>query len=68
MDDSLHYADLAVDLDTAGDQLGDLVDLDRFLAENLGGGYDVVLEPDHIHVEFDRAVGTYDSPQLGSAE
>ena len=57
MDGSLHYRDLAVDLDTAGDVHGHLWDLYGFLAINLAGGYDTIFERDHVHVEFDDRGG-----------
>lgn len=50
---SLHPADLAWDLDTAGDRPEDLALLARYLANRLPPGYDVVRESDHVHVEFD---------------
>ena len=50
---SLHPWDLAWDLDTVGDVPSDLKPLARFLAGHLPPGYDVVLESDHVHVEFD---------------
>lgn len=50
---SLHPADLAWDLDTNGDKVEDLKLLARYLANRLPAGYDVVIERDHVHVEFD---------------
>lgn len=50
---SLHAWDLAVDLDTDGDRLAQLLQLHGYLARNLSGEYDVVLEDDHVHVEWD---------------
>ena len=47
---SLHYKGLAVDLRTR-----DFTDeWARYLRNALGSGWDVVVEPDHIHVELDR--------------
>jgi len=46
---SLHYADLAVDLRRHNQ--GALVRAE--LRDKLGMDYDVVLEDDHIHVEYD---------------
>ena len=46
---SLHYAGCAVDLRFPPDNAAGLK---AALAEALGGDYDVVLEADHIHVEF----------------
>lgn len=50
---SLHPHDLAWDLDTDGDKPEHLPLLARYLANRLPAGYDVVLEVDHVHVEFD---------------
>ena len=50
---SLHPRDLAWDLDTAGDKPEDLPRLGRFLADRLPAGFEVVIEGDHVHVEFD---------------
>lgn len=50
---SLHAWDLAVDLDTDGDRLSHLAQLCGYLARILPPGYDVVLENDHVHVEWD---------------
>jgi hypothetical protein len=46
---SKHYEGLALDLRT-WHVLGKVVEL---LKQTLGEGYDVVLEKDHIHVEYD---------------
>lgn len=54
---SLHAWDLAVDLDTDGDRLSHLAALHGYLARNLPAGYDVVLEGDHVHVEWDAKRG-----------
>lgn len=50
---SLHPYDLAVDLDTEGDRPADLKRLHTYLARWAGPQYDVLLESDHIHVEWD---------------
>lgn len=50
---TLHGDSLAVDLDTAGDVFADLVKMHKFLARYLPIEYDVVLEKDHVHVEWD---------------
>lgn len=50
---SLHPRDLGWDLDTAGDKPEDLPKLARFLADRLPTGYEIVIEGDHVHVEFD---------------
>lgn len=47
---SLHYAGLACDLRTWF--LDNHVSFRNMLAEALGPDYDVILEPTHIHVEF----------------
>ena len=46
---SLHYANLAVDIQRAKN--GNT--LRKELSLNLGRHYDVVLEPTHIHIEYD---------------
>lgn len=50
---TLHGFSLAVDLDTDGDRPADLKSLHGFLARYLPLEYDVVLEKDHVHVEYD---------------
>lgn len=54
---SLHYSGLAVDLrtnDLPGGPLGDKAKLATArLQDELGNEYQVILEKDHIHVEFD---------------
>jgi hypothetical protein len=50
---TLHHWSLALDLDTDGDRAADLASLHAFLCRYLPHDYDVVLERDHIHVEFD---------------
>ena len=50
---SLHYFDLAVDLDTVGDRPADLLALAEYLRCTLDPQYDVVFEGDHVHVEWD---------------
>lgn len=52
-DNSLHPWGLALDLDTDGDKMEHLEQLNGFLARYLPGEYDVVLEKDHVHVEWD---------------
>ena len=46
---SLHYANLAVDIQRAAN--GNTVK--NGLQDKLGRDYDVVLEPTHIHIEYD---------------
>ncbi len=53
MSGSLHYFDLAVDLDTAGDKPEDLKSLHTYLSKTLPIGYDVIFEKNHVHVEWD---------------
>jgi len=51
---SLHYADLAVDFGRPQERPTlTLKDLLKDLKESLGPDYDVVLEGDHFHVEYD---------------
>lgn len=50
---SLHPFDLAIDLDTDGDFASDLPLLGEYLRRTLPPGFDVVLERDHVHVEYD---------------
>lgn len=50
---SLHYFDLAVDLDTVGDKLDDVRALAEYLRRWLDPQYDVVFEGTHVHVEWD---------------
>lgn len=63
---SLHQWSLAVDLDTDGDRSADLQRLHGFLARYLPPEYDVVLEQDHVHVEFDakRRPAQIDPPAI----
>lgn len=50
---SLHGYSLAIDLDTEGDRAEHLPILHGYLARHLPPGFDVVLEPSHVHVEWD---------------
>lgn len=50
---SLHGRSLAVDLDTVGDKAADTQALAEHLRRALPPGYDVLLEADHVHVEYD---------------
>ena len=50
---TLHPWDLAVDLDTVGDKPAELALLYAYLVRVLPPPYDVVLEVDHVHVEWD---------------
>lgn len=50
---SLHHSGLAVDLRTRHLEKSDRPVVAKDLARILGRQYDVVLEKDHIHIEFD---------------
>lgn len=50
---TLHGDSIAVDLDTIGDRRDDLTGLAEYLRRQLAPGFDVVLEKDHVHVEYD---------------
>lgn len=50
---TLHGRSLASDLDTDGDRPEHLGLLWRHLAAHLGPGWTVILEGDHVHVEWD---------------
>ena len=50
---SLHGDSLALDLDPGTDRPDHTADLARFLARRLSAPWDVVLESDHVHVEYD---------------
>ena len=51
---SLHYLDLAIDLDVGGDRLVDLTVLGAFLVLHLPGEYDVIVRNSHVHVEWEE--------------
>jgi len=51
---SLHYCGLAVDLRSRNFRPGDADKAIARIKQCLGADYDVVLENDHIHVEFDQ--------------
>jgi len=51
---SLHYADLAIDIRYAKDNpTGVAMELVQEIRDKLGDDYDIVLEKDHIHIEYD---------------
>jgi hypothetical protein len=50
---TLHGFSLALDLDTEGDRPDDLRPLYGYLARHLPEGFEVLLERDHVHVEWD---------------
>jgi hypothetical protein len=49
---SLHFSGQAVDLRTRDVPAGDMQKLLARIRECVGGDYDVILEIDHLHVEF----------------
>lgn len=51
--DSLHYVGLAIDLRTHDLDMGRIIALASALKLALGKDFDVVIEGDHIHVEYD---------------
>ena len=51
---SLHYLNLAIDLDVGGDRLVDLTVLGAFLVLHLPGEYDVIVHDGHVHVEWEE--------------
>lgn len=53
MPESLHYVGLAFDFRTRHVQPDDRIPLTAALQAGLGEAFDVVLESDHIHVEYD---------------
>lgn len=53
MDGSLHYRGCAVDLRIRSVDSSDVVGLMAALRRCLGSDFDVVLEVDHIHIEYD---------------
>lgn len=50
---SLHYKGIAIDIRTRDLVERDKQGLAQLIAESLGPSYDVVLEPTHIHIEYD---------------
>jgi hypothetical protein len=50
---TLHGQSLAIDLDPATDRADDTARLARFLAQRLSPVWQVILEVDHVHCEFD---------------
>lgn len=53
---SLHYAGLAADLRTRHMKPNEITEAADKLRESLGKNYDVVVESDHIHMEYDPKV------------
>jgi hypothetical protein len=64
---TLHGFSLAVDLDTEGDKPEDLRPLYGYLARHLPEGFEVLLERDHVHVEWDMHRAPVPAP-LGPAK
>lgn len=50
---TLHGQSLAIDLDPAGDRREHERELARFLARRLSAPWQVLLESDHVHCEWD---------------
>ncbi len=53
VNNTLHAFDLAVDLNPVTEKAADQLSLANYLRVWLEPGYDVVLETDHVHVEYD---------------
>lgn len=53
MTTSLHYAGLAVDVRTRDLSASQIEAVRAALARELGSNFDVVVESDHIHIEYD---------------
>lgn len=66
---SLHGFSLAANLDTESERATDLTLLHGYLARHLPPQYDVLLEPTHVHVEYDtrRKVSTIPPPGVKAA-
>jgi len=60
--DSLHGFSLAVDFDTVGDRAADLEQLAVYFRRTLPPAFDIVLEGDHVHVEWDARRGPLRRP------
>lgn len=54
MDGSLHYKDLAWDLRTRNLQPDKTEEIARMLRVDLGDDWDVIVEKDHLHCEYDK--------------
>lgn len=53
MKNSLHYVGYAIDLRTYHIQKNHLEEMTHALKDKLGRNYDVILESNHWHIEFD---------------
>lgn len=53
MKGSKHYVGDALDIRTRGLDQAQVMLVATHISERLGNGYDVVVEKDHIHVEYD---------------
>lgn len=54
MKNSKHYTNEAIDIRTFDMELGRDVHTTLRLKKRLGKDYDVILEKDHIHIEYDK--------------
>lgn len=67
---SLHFQGLAVDLRTRDLSKAEILDRANQLLGRLGGGYDVIIEADHLHVEYDgrsHVAVNFHPPSLAAA-
>lgn len=51
---SLHYKDLALDIRTRDLTKDETVGLKELLEIHLGPDYDIIIESNHIHIEYDK--------------
>jgi hypothetical protein len=54
---SLHGSSLAWDLDVNEDKSEDLQSLARWLGKRLDPSYEIIVEPTHVHIEWDTHRG-----------
>jgi len=52
-ENSLHYKDLAIDIRIRHLEQDEIQLVLNYLRKKLGEDYDVILESDHIHIEYD---------------
>lgn len=50
---SLHYCNQAIDIRTVGSSFGTIKTVASDLRDHLGRHFDIVVEKDHIHIEYD---------------